>query len=117
MIIRLVYAWIVNVVALGVATYFIDGIDYSEDYWVLVVAGAVFGAANLVLKPILKLLALPLIVLTLGLALFAINLLMLYITDWLVPGLEIETFAAALWATVIVTAVNWAFGFVFAVSR
>jgi putative membrane protein len=62
-------------------------------------------------------LAAPLIVITLGLALFAINLLMLYVTDWLVPGLEIETFTAALWATVVVTAVNWAFSFVFAVGR
>lgn len=117
MIIRLVYVWIANVAALSVAAYFIDEIDYSDDYWVLIVAGAVFGAVNLFLKPVLKLLAAPLIVLTLGLALFGINLLMLYVTDWIVPGLEIETFTAALWATAIVTGVNWAFSFVFAVGK
>jgi putative membrane protein len=77
----------------------------------------VFAAVNLFLKPILKVLAAPLIVITLGLALFAINLLMLYVTDWLVPGLEIETFTAALWATAIVTAVNWAFSLAFAVTK
>lgn len=113
MLLRLVYVWIVNVVALGVATFFVDGLDYEDDYWILVVAGLVFGLTNLFLKPVVKWLALPIIVLTLGLALFAINLLMLYVTSWIVPGFDIETFVAGLWATVIVTAVNWVLGFVF----
>jgi len=116
-LLKIVYAWIVNVVALGAAAYFVDGIDYSEDYWVLIVAALVFGLVNAFLKPILKLLAAPLIVITLGVALFGINLLLLYLTDWLVAGFEIESFTAAIWATVIVTAVNWAFNFVFAVGR
>lgn len=112
MLLRLVYVWIVNVVALSVAAYVVDGITYDEDYWVLVVAGLVFGLVNLFLKPVVKWLALPLIVLTLGVALFFVNLLMLYVTSWIVPGFDIGSFSAALWATVVVTAVNWVLGFV-----
>jgi len=107
MVRRLLYTWIVNVAAIWVASAFVDRVDYSEDYWVLIVTGLVFGLVNFLVKPIVKLLALPVIVLTLGIALFFINLLMLYITSWIVPGFEISSFMSGVWATVIVTAVNW----------
>jgi putative membrane protein len=104
---RLLYAWIVNVAAIWVASVFVDGIEYSDDYWILIVAGLVFALVNFLVKPFVRLLALPVIVLTLGIALFFINLLMLYISSWIVPGFEITSFMAGIWATVIVTAVNW----------
>ena len=107
MIRRLLYSWIVNVAAIWVASIFVDGIDYSEDYWVLIVTGLVFGLVNFLVKPIAKLLALPLIVITLGLILFFINLLMLYITSWIVSGFEIDSFMSGVWATLIITVVNW----------
>ena len=107
MIKRLLYSWIVNVAAIWVASIFIDGIDYSEDYWVLIVTGLVFGLVNFLVKPIVKLLALPVIVITLGIALFFVNLFMLYITSWIVSGFEIDSFMSAVWATVIIWAVNW----------
>ncbi len=105
---RLLYAWIVNVVAIWVAAYFVDGINYSDDYWILIVAGLVFGLVNFFLKPIVKLLAIPLIIITLGIVLFFINLFMLYITSWIVSGFDIDSFMAAVWATVVITLVNWA---------
>lgn len=104
---RLLYTWICNVAAIWVASLVINGVDYSDDYWILVVAGLVFGLANLLLKPLVKLLALPLVILTLGLALFPINILMLYVTSWIVPGFSIHTLMAGVWATVVVWAVNW----------
>ena len=104
---RLLYTWIVNVAAIWVASIFVDGVDYSEDYWVLIVAGLVFGLVNFLVKPIVKLLALPVIILTLGVALFFINLLMLYITSWIVSGFDLDSFRSALWATLIITVVNW----------
>jgi putative membrane protein len=104
---RLLYSWIVNVLAIWLAAVFIDGISYSDDWWRLIAAGAVFGLVNFFVKPIVKLLALPLIILTLGVALFFINLLMLYVTSWIVPGFDIDSFKAAIWATIVITVVNW----------
>ena len=104
---RLLYSWIVNVAAIWIASVVIDGVDYSEDYWILVVTGLVFSLVNLLVKPVVKLFALPLVILTLGIVLFFVNLLMLYITAWIVPGFELESFMAAIWATVVVTGVNW----------
>jgi putative membrane protein len=117
MIRRLLYSWIVNVAAIWVASVFVDGVDYSEDYWVLIVTGLVFGLVNFLVKPIIKLLALPVIVITLGIALFFINLLMLYITSWIVPGFEISSFRSGIWATLIIAVVNWVLQGIFDVDE
>ena len=114
---RLLYTWIVNVAAIWVASIFVDGVDYSEDYWVLIVAGLVFGLVNFLVKPIIKLLAIPIIVITLGIALFFINLLMLYITSWIVAGFDLDSFMSAVWATVIIAAVNWVLTGIFDVDE
>jgi putative membrane protein len=113
---RLLYGWIFNIAAIFTASVFIEGINYSDDFWILVVAGLVFGLVNAIVKPIVKLLALPLIIFTLGIALFFINLLMLYITSWIVPNFSIDSFGAAFWATIIIWLVNWALHAVFAVE-
>lgn len=103
---RLLETWACNVAAIFVASYFIDGIDYADKFWVLVLAGLVFGAVNIVVKPVVKLLALPVIVLTLGVALFFVNLLMLYLTTWLVGPFRIARFWDAVWGTLIIWVVN-----------
>ena len=65
------------------------------------------------MKPIVTLLALPLVILTLGIVLFLINILMLYITDWIVSGFKIDDFWAAVWATIVIWLVNWILQIVF----
>ncbi len=103
---RLALSTACNVAAIFVASIFIDGIDYGSKFWVLILAGLVFGIVNLFLKPIVKLLALPLVAVTLGLVLFGVNLLMLYITSWIVGPFELGSFLDAIWATLIIWAVN-----------
>jgi putative membrane protein len=104
---RLLIGWACNVAALFVASIFIDGVDYGDHFWVLIVAGAVFGIVNTLVKPIVKLLALPVVIATLGIALFFINLLMLYVTSWIVGPFSLESFGAALAATAVIWAVNF----------
>lgn len=53
-------------------------------------------------------LSIPFIVVTLGLFYFLLNVLMLYITDWVVPDFEIDTFWWGVLAAIIVAVVNWA---------
>jgi putative membrane protein len=103
---RLVQTWAFNIAAIFVASAFVDGIDYADKFWVLVLAGLVFGLVNMFLKPVVMLLALPLIVLTLGFALFFVNLFMLYLTTWLVGPFRIATFEDAVWGTLIIWLVN-----------
>jgi putative membrane protein len=112
---RLIASWAFNIAALFVADALIDGITF-DDAWKVVVAGAIFGLVNLVLKPIVTLLSLPLIVLTLGIALFFVNLLMLALTAWLVPGFDIDGFWPAVGGTIVVWAVNAVLQSVFGVD-
>jgi putative membrane protein len=110
---RLVYQWLCNIVALFAAEQLISGIRFTGNFGSLVLAALVFALVNMFLKPIAKLLALPLIVVTLGIALFFVNILMLYITDWVVPGFTIDSFSAAVWATIVIWAVNWLLQIIF----
>ena len=69
-------------------------------------AGLVFSAANLVVKPILVVLALPLILLTLGIAYFLVNVAIVFLTSAIVSGFHVHGFWAGVGAALIVWAVN-----------
>ncbi len=103
---RLLLLWACNIAALFVADALVDGI-HVETKWYLILAGLVLGIVNAVVKPIVTILSLPVIILTLGIALFFVNLLMLYITSWVVPGFEIDGFGSAVAGTLVVWLVNW----------
>jgi putative membrane protein len=98
--------WAFNVAALFVASWIVEGISYGDKAWTLILAGLVFSLVNMLVKPIIQLLALPLIIITLGIALFFVNLLMLYITSWVVDDFNIDDFGSAIAATVVVWLVN-----------
>jgi putative membrane protein len=102
--------WLFNVVALFVAAWILSGISYGDQWWTLFIAAAVFTLINAWVKPILAILSIPFIIVTLGLFYFLINVLMLYITDWVVPDFEIRTFWWAVLAAIIVSLVNGALG-------
>ena len=105
---RILVSLLSNVAALWVAARLVEGITY-DDLWTLVLAAVVFGIVNFLVRPLLVLLALPAVILTLGLVLLAINALMLVLTDWIVPDFEVaDFFWAAVLGAIIVWAVNMA---------
>jgi putative membrane protein len=103
---RFLVTWAFNVAALYIAAWIFSGIDYGGNDWALVGAGLVFSLANIFVKPIVTILAIPVIIITLGLALFFINMLMLYLTSWIVDDFTIDNFGAAVGGTIIVWLVN-----------
>jgi putative membrane protein len=105
-LVNVLTAWGLNVGALALASLLVDGVDFNSSVKTLVVAGFVFGLVNMLVKPIVKLFALPLIVLTLGLILFFVDVLMLYITSWVVSDFTIDSFRAGILATIVVWAAN-----------
>ena len=106
MLVRLVVRFAANAVALYVAAWLLAGVTYGDEGWTLLVAAAVFTLVNMWLRPVVRLLSLPLIILTLGLFLFVVNVLMLYVTDWLVGDFEIRSFSAGVLAAIVVSVVN-----------
>lgn len=105
---RFVVTWAFNVAALWVAAKLLDGVHVSGRHaWVtFVLAGLVFTLANRVVKPVVAVLAIPLIVLTLGIAYFLVNVLMIFLTSWVVGDFHVDGFWSGVGAAVIVWAVN-----------
>jgi putative membrane protein len=102
---RLAISTAINIVALVVVAVAFS--DVHIDGWgALILAGIVFGLVNTFIKPIVKFLALPLVVLTFGIALFFVNMLMLALTDWIVNGLVVDGFWTLVGATLVVWLVN-----------
>ena len=99
----------VNVAALWVAAEALDGVSY-DGFGTLVLAALVFGLVNFFVKPVVTLLSLPLIIVTLGIAYFFVNLAMLLLTDALVSDFDIDGFWSAVGATIIVWLVNAVLG-------
>jgi putative membrane protein len=102
----LLIRWVSNVAALFVAAWLLSGVTYGDSWWSLLIAAAVFTIVNAWVKPVLAILSIPFIVVTLGLFYFLINVLMLYVTDWVVPDFEINTFWWGVLAAIIVSVVN-----------
>jgi putative membrane protein len=105
-LLRILFGWLSNIVALFVAAWIVSDVGYGDDFWVLFIAALIFTVVNMFVRPIVILLALPAVVLTLGLALVLINTFMLYLTDWIVPSFETGSFWSTLGAAIIVSIVN-----------
>jgi putative membrane protein len=103
---RLAVRWAFNVAALFVAAWILSGVSYGDSWWSLLIAAIVFTLVNAFVKPVLAILSIPFIVVTLGIFYFLLNVLMLYITDWLVNDFEIKTFWWGVLAAIIVSIVN-----------
>jgi putative membrane protein len=104
---RLAITWALNTIALFVATWLLSGLSYGDDWWVLLISGLVFTLVNFFLKPVLAILSIPFIIVTLGIFYFLINVLMLYLTHWIVPQFTIASFWWAALAAIIISVVNW----------
>ena len=102
MLARLALSWLVNIAVLGLVTWMFGSITYGGQAGTLVLAAAVFGILNTILKPILKLLTFPLAIFTLGLAWFGVAMLMLWLTDVIVPSFEVHGFWTYVGATVVI---------------
>lgn len=108
---KLIVHWLLSAAALLAVAYLYSGVTVSSFTGALV-AAAVLGALNLVLRPLLVMLTLPVTVLTLGLFLFIVNALVFWAAAALVPGLGVKGFGAALIGSLIYSALQLLIDFV-----
>ncbi|QDI69841.1 hypothetical protein CD934_14910 [Streptomyces calvus] len=108
---------IANAGALAVAVWLLDKITLTGDgtgkkVGTLLLVALLFGLVNFVVKPVVKLLSLPLLVLTLGLFTLVVNALMLLLTSWLADRLDLSFHVEGFWTAVlgglIISVVSWA---------
>ncbi len=96
-----------NVLALYLADLWVAGFAVSGGWQGYLIAGLVLGILNLIVRPILKIISTPLIIISLGLFLIVINAVILWFTAQLTHYIIIENLIALLWATLIIAAVNF----------
>jgi len=99
--------WIINTIAIMLAIKYVPGIVYTGEWWGILFVGIIFGLINTFIRPFIKLFALPLLILSLGLFTFIINAMMLSLTSWLSDkfylGFHVEGFKAAFWGSVLIS--------------
>lgn len=104
---NLLFRWIASAIAVGLAIYLLPGLEYDGRIETLFVVALVLGLVNAIVRPIVKMLACGIIVLTLGLALFVINAAMLYLTSYIAGefgyGFYIHGFASALIGAIVIS--------------
>ena len=104
---KILLSIVANAVALYATTQVVPGISWSGSLVGLLVAGAVFGLLNLIVRPLAMLLALPVIVLTLGLFYFVMNGLLLLVFSWFMPAYRVDGLWAGILGSLVIMVVNW----------
>lgn len=110
---------VLNCVSIYAAARLVDGVALAEPWawWQLILVGVVFGLLNAFAKPIVTFLALPALILTLGLFYLVINALILWMTPLLAPVLVVQGFWAALKGGIVISVVNWVMSWLLGLRR
>ena len=103
---NLIVKWLIGALAVLGAAYLIPGIVVASFYTALIVA-ALWGVVNVIVKPILVILTLPITILTLGLFTLVINALLFWFLGTIVKGFAVEGFVAAFLGALFVSVVSF----------
>lgn len=116
---KFLQTWIITTLAVLVAVYVVPGIHFQDNnLWIPFVTSLVLGILNAFIRPILMLIALPLLVLTLGLFTLVINMLLLYFVGVLLqPHFVVDSFGAALIGSLIISVVSVALNILTGTNR
>lgn len=104
---KILLSIVANAVALIATAYVVPGISFAGSWVQLLVAGAIFGLLNLIVRPIALFLSLPLLVLTLGLFYFVLNGLLLWGFSTFMPGYRVDGLWAGILGSLVIMVVNW----------
>ncbi|WP_296446089.1 phage holin family protein [Rhodoferax sp. UBA5149] len=100
---KLIVKWLLSAAALLAVAYLYGGVQVSS-FSAALVAAFVIGLFNMILRPVLVVLTLPVTVITLGLFLFVINALMFWAASGVLDGFHVRGFGAALIGSLIYSA-------------
>ena len=105
---RMLLSIVFNAVALYATAMVVPCIAFSGSLGSLLVAGAIFGLFNLIVRPIALLLSLPLLIVTLGLFYFVLNGILLWVASFFLPGYNVAGVLPGIVGSLVFALVNWA---------
>jgi putative membrane protein len=111
---RLLLSIVFNAVALYASAMVVPGISFHGSIASLLVAGAIFGLFNLIVRPVALLLSLPLLIVTLGLFYFVLNGILLWVASFFLPGYNVAGVVPGIVGSLVFAIVNWALHALFA---
>jgi putative membrane protein len=114
--VRMVLHWVLNAVALIIVSHLVSGFVVSG-LGAAMVAVVVIGLLNATLGLLLKLITLPLGILTFGMFFLLVNAFVLRFASGFVPGFRVETLSAAFWGALVLSLLHLIFGFLFKSGR
>lgn len=94
--------------AVFLASYFVGGVTLAG-FIPALIAGALLSVIHFIIKPIIKIITLPINLITFGLFALVLNAAFFWFASTLIGGFVVETFVAAFWGAVVVSIVNWVF--------
>lgn len=97
--------WLLNALALIIVSKLLSGF-HVDGAWAALIAAALLGVVNVIIRPILLLLTLPVNILTLGLFTFVVNALMLWLVASIIRGFTIDNFSTAFFGAIILWLVS-----------
>jgi len=104
---RILLSIVANAVALVITAYVVPGISFTGTLVQLLVAGAIFGLLNLIVRPIALLLSVPLLVLSLGLFYFVLNGILLWLFSAFMPGYHVAGLVPGILGSLVIMVFNW----------
>jgi putative membrane protein len=104
-------SWLLNAISFAILTYWIAPFFHigirADTVTALIIAALVFGIINAVVRPLATILSLPFIIVTLGLFLFVLNALLLWLVGAIVPGFHVFGFWAGFWGAIWLGIISW----------
>lgn len=97
---------VIAAMGLWLATNVVDGISINTPL-TLLLAAALLGVVNAIVRPVAVVLTFPITIVTIGLFLLVINAAMLGLVAWLLPGFVVSGFRAALLGSLVVSVTGW----------
>ena len=107
LVLKLIIRILANCAAILAADYLVPGFIFSGNWQDLVIAGAILGIVNSFIRPIVKLITFPLILLTLGLITIVINIALFILAINFIPSLSVHGFSAIFWGIIVISLVNY----------
>lgn len=103
---RIILHWLILSAAVYGLGYFLPGINVAP-WWVALIVGAVLAFINAIVKPVIKILTIPINLITFGLFSIALNVLFFWFPSTIISGFDVITWKDAIIGAIAVSLINW----------
>lgn len=108
-----IFRYLGTVAAVALTVQIVPGVSVSGGWTTILLIAVVWSVIVLVVRPVLRILTLPITVITLGLFSLVLNAFLFYAMHWLVPAFSVTGFMPALLGAVVLSVLTWLIGLVF----